>query len=285
MRHWSCRIALAVACAPLASFAIEPEASPVLEYRPVLRSTLVSSHDVAFVVARWQENGRATTVLARAQAGAAPQPVAQLEQMRQGPGLQVSIHRLPQAGSGAGRAADETATLEQLYALLLRQDPLARYCLSSGAMPCDPAGGGVSHAEVLLALADARERVPDRPASVPWRVIEMSSALAQPPDADVVGARVTVDRTPLEGVAIYFHRAPHSLCTARTGANGVAVCRLVDPHGDDHADDHTAPVVATFPGHVAADRVLPPTTFVVSPPGAAAAPLAARTPVEAPGER
>jgi hypothetical protein len=274
------RVTLAAACALLASCASEPVAVPTaLEYRPALRSTLVSSRDVTFVVAQWQRGAEQTTVLARQQAGAAPHPVARLVQMRQGSELQVSVQRLPESGSGAGRADQESAALEQLYALVLRQEPQARYCLGSGGRPCNPERGGVSHAEVLLALADARERAAERsPTAVPWRVVAMTGAPTQSSDADVVGVRATAHQVPLEGVAIYFNRAPHSLCTARTGADGLAACRLVDPHGDEHDHDHAAPVVATFPGDVRTDRVLLPTTYVL------ATPFAPRIPIGLPGK-
>jgi hypothetical protein len=274
------RVMLAAACALLASCASEPVAQPTaLEYRPALRSTLVSGRDVTFVVAQWQQGAERTTVLARQQAGAAPYPVARLVQVSQGPKLQVSVQRLPESGGGAGHAVQDSAALEQLYALVLRQEPQARYCLGNGSKPCNPARDGVSHAEVLLALADARERAAERsPAAVPWRVVEMAGAPSQSSDADVVGVRATAHQVPLEGVAIYFNRAPHSLCTARTGADGVAACRLVDPHGDEHDHDHAAPVVATFPGDVRSDRVLLPTTYVL------ATPFAPRIPIGLPGK-
>lgn len=273
-------VALAAACALLASCASEPVAPPsAIEYRPALRSTLVSSRDVTFVVAQWQRGAELTTVLARQQSGAPPHPVARLVQVGQGPESHVSVQRLPESGRGAGRANQESAALEQLYALVLRQEPQASYCLGSGGRPCNPERSGVSHAEVLLALADARERADDRSrASVPWRVVEMMGAPTQSWDADVVGVRATAHQMPLEGVAIYFNRAPHSLCTARTRADGVAVCRLVDPHGDEHEHEHAAPVVATFPGDVGTDRVLLPTTYVLPTP------FAPRIPIALPGK-
>jgi hypothetical protein len=268
----SLRVALAAAaaCVLLASCASESVAPPsAIEYRPALRSTLVSDRDATFVVAQWQRGAELTTVLARQQLGAAPHPVARVVQVRQGSELQVSIQRLPQSGSAA---------LEQLYALVLRQEPMARYCLSSSGQPCNPVRDGVSHAEVLVALADARDNADRGPAAAPWRVVEMTGAHAPPSDADVVGVRATADQVPLEGVAIYFNRAPHSLCTARTRADGVAICRLVDPHGDEHDHDHAAPVVATFPGDVRTERVLLPTTYVLPTP------FAPRIPIAVPGK-
>lgn len=259
------RVSLAAACMLLASCASKPVAPPsAVEYRPALRSTLVSNRDVTFVVAQWQQGAELTTILASQQPGAVPRPVARLVQVRQGSALQVSIQLPPES---------ESAVLEQLYALVLRQEPVARYCLVSDG-PCDPARDGVSHAEVLIALADARDKADRGPAAAPWRVVEMTGAHAPSSDADVVGVRATADHGPLEGVAIYFNRAPHSLCIARTRADGVAICRLVDPHGDEHEHDHAAPVVATFPGDVRTERVLLPTTYVLPAPFAPRIPIA-----------
>jgi hypothetical protein len=260
------RVSLAAVCVLLASCASEPVAPPSdIKYRPALRSTLVSNRDVAFVVAQWQQGAELTTVLARQQPGAAPHPVARLVQVRHGSVSRVSIQLPPESAS---------AVLEQLYALVLRQEPLARYCLASDGRPCDPAHDGVSHAEVLVALADARDKADLGPAAAPWRVVEMTGAHAPSSDADVVGVRAMADQMPLEGIAIYFNRAPHSLCIARTRADGVAICRLVDPHGDEHEHDHSAPVVATFPGDVRTERVLLPTTYVLPTPFAPRIPIA-----------
>ena len=274
------RVALAAACALLASCASEPVAPPTAtEYRPAQRSTLVTRRDLNFLVAKWQGGAESTTVLARQQDGAAPRPVARLLQVRQGPGLHVSVHRLPESWTEADRADHEIAALEHLYALVLRQEPQARYCLASGGWPCDAARDGVSHARVLQALADLREQAVVRtPAAVPWRVVEMQGAPARSWDADVVGVRATGHQGPLADIAIYFDRAPHSICAARTRADGVATCRLEDQHGDGHQHDHASTVVATFPGDVRPDRVLLPTTYVLPataglPPPAFAQPL------------
>lgn len=262
-----CLVALAAACALLASCAIQPVTLPAgVDFRPAARTTLVASHDLNFLVARWREGEELTTVLACQQAGADPRPVARLVQMRRGADLYSSIQRLPESLSTAGRSDHEAAVLAQLYALVLRQDPLARYCLSSDRQPCDAARDGVSQAQVLNALANARKQVAERtPAAVPWRVVEMTAAPTRTRDADVVGVRATSDQAPLEGVPIYFNREPHSICMARTGVDGVAVCRLVDQYGDAHEHDHAGAVVATFPGKVGIDQVLPPTTHVLLP--------------------
>jgi hypothetical protein len=279
-------IALAAACTLQLSSATERQVLPVaLEFRPAPRSTLVASRDVNFVVAQKKRGEELTTVLARQRAGFPPQPVAQLVQQRQGADLHVSVQRLSEPVSAPDSAAEETAVFEQLYALVLRHEPEARYCLGSGRRQCNPARDGVSHPALLNALAAARDReAPRTRTATPWRVVDMSRAPAGTADADVVGVRATTHRVPLEGVAVHFNRAPHSLCVARTGPDGVASCRLEDQHGDGHLHDHAATVVATFPGDVRPDRVLLPTTYVLPPSEVAPRPFAARIPALLPGK-
>lgn len=262
---------LAAACALLASCASAPVAAPAPapDYRPAPRSTLLSSRDVDFVVAFDRRRDGTTTLLAcRASGTAAAQPVARVEQVRRGEVEHVSIERIPHAASCA---ADGVAVLEQLYALLLRHEPQARYCLSLDSVeaPCLAGRDEVSHARVLQSLGEARTRLAARaPTAVPWRHVQMREAPMPFWDADVVGVRAMAHDAPLEGVPIYFNRAPHSLCMARTRADGVAMCRLEDQHGDGHQHDHATSVVATFPGDVRADRVLLPTTHVLPAPAA-----------------
>lgn len=255
----------AAACVVLAACAGEPVAPPAaLDFRPAARSTLVSNREGVFLVAQQRGGAELTTVLAHRLGDAVPHPVARLVQVGVGAASRISVQPLPQAANAAGRAGRRLAALEQLYALVLRLEPLARYCLGSGGRPCDTEQEGLSHAQVLRALADARDRAADRTAQVvPWRVIEMKGMATRTWDADVVGVLATSGELPLAGVAIYFNRAPHSLCVARTREDGAAICRLVDQHGDAHEHDHTAPVVATFPGDVQTDRVLLPSTYVL----------------------
>jgi hypothetical protein len=280
-------IALAAACTLQLSSATERQVLPVaLEFRPASRSTLVASRDVNFLVAQEKRGGVLTMVLARERAGFPPQPVAQLVQQRQDAEVHVSVQRLSEPVSAPDPATDEVAALEHLYALVLRQEPEARYCLGGGPRQCDPARDGVSHGELLRALAAARDReAPRTRTATPWRVVDMSRAPAGTADADVVGVRATTYRVPLEGVAVHFNRAPHSLCVARTGPDGVASCRLEDQHGDGHLHDHAAAVVATFPGDVRPDRVLLPTTYVLPPSDVLPPPFAARIPTGLPGKR
>ncbi len=271
------RAALAAAGVLLASCAAyRLDLPPGLEFKPAGRTTLVSDREQVFLVAEHRQDGRLTTILARQQAGAPPNPVARLVRSRPADRWQVSIQLLPGAAGASGRAIDELATLEQLYSLLLRQEPEARFCLGDGTLPCDADRDGTSHAQLLKSLAERRTRLADRiDAAVPWRVVEMQATPNRSWDADVVAVRATAQQAPLEGVDVFFNRAPHSICRARTRADGVATCRLVDPHGDEHLHDHAAPVVATFPGEVGALRVLPPTTQLLpAPPGARRLPFA-----------
>jgi hypothetical protein len=279
-------VALAAACTLQVSLASERQALPAAhDFRPAPRSTLVASRDVNFLVAQESRGGVLTMVLARERAGFPPQPVAQLVQQRQDAEVHVSVQRLPEPVSAPDPATDEVAALEHLYALVLRREPEARYCLGGGPQRCDPARDGVSHAELLRALAAARDRAAARtPTATPWRVVDMSRAPAGTADADVVGVRATTHRAPLEGVAVHFNRAPHSLCVARTGPDGVATCRLEDQHGDGHLHDHAGTVVATFPGDVRPDRVLLPTTYVLPPSEVVPPPFAARIPALLPAK-
>lgn len=263
--------ALGALLAACASEAVAPP--PATDYRPAPRSTLVSAREFGFVVARRQEPAQLTTVLALQQGGASPQPVAQLVQVRQGEQWYVAIRRLPPSGS----ADREIAILEQLYVLVLRQEPLARYCLGSDLEPCEAVRDDLSQAQVLQRLAEARDRAAVRsPNALRWQVVELSAAPTGSYDVHVVGVRVTSRQLPLEGVFIYFNQAPHSLCSARTRADGVAVCRLQDQHGDEHEHDHAMRVVATYPGDVQQDGVLLPTTQVL--PASAMPPLSSVRP-------
>lgn len=265
-RGWRPKALYALLAAAATVHAASP---PVPDFRPAPRSTLQTQREPAFAVAHWQHDGQLTTLLARQRAGASPLPVVRLVQQGQGTEARVSIQRLNEAGAG------DLATLEQLYVLLLRQEPLARYCLGEGMSPCVTAGEGLSHARALQALAAQRERAAaDMPTAVPWRIVEMHGAQRRPGDPDFVGVGTLGPQGPLEQATLYFNRAPHSICAARTGADGQASCRLEDQHGDGDQHDHATAVVVTYPGEVRPDRVLLPTTYVL--PGPPALPAFAR---------
>ncbi len=272
------RVALAAAGVLLASCASEPVAPPsATEYRPAQRSTLVTQRDLRFLVAKWQAGATTTTVLALAQDGATPRPVARLVQVRQDTALHVSVQRLTGPSAATGRDHAEFAALEQLYSLVLRQEPQARYCLGNGDVPCDAVRDGMAHAQVLQALAELRRQAVVRATdAVPWLVVEMQGAAPRSWDADVVGVRAIGPQGPLQDVDIYFNRAPHSICAARTGSDGVATCRLQDTHADGHQHDHATTVVATFPGRLRPDTVLLPTTAVLPVAAGAGQPAFAR---------
>ncbi|MCP5280856.1 MAG: hypothetical protein H6930_04525 [Rhodoferax sp.] len=255
--------ALAAMCALLMPCAVAaPAATP--DYRPAPRSGLVATRDTTFLIAHSQQGAQQSTVLASQQLGAAPRPVARLVQVRHGSQSHVSVQQLRDDAREAGSAEHAMSVLAQLYTLVLRLDPLAFYCIGGDGPPCDAARGGLSHDQALQALAAAREQIAARAtAASTWRVVELRPEPTPSRDVDVVGVRVTSRQGPLEGVSVFFDRAPHSICHARTGADGVAACRLVDQHGDEHAHDHVAPVVVTFPGDLRGGEVLLPTTHVL----------------------
>ncbi len=256
-----------LACTVLASCAGTPSRrlSPE-DFRPAPRSMLLSSPGIEFGLAQTQHDAVQTTVVARREGDGGVRPVARLVRRQQGAQEHVTIEPNVPARPGARRRTAERAVLEQLYTLVLRMDPQASYCLKLADTACE-SGDALSHARALQMLAEVRaQAVDDGPAIVPWRVVDMVSLPVRSWDADVVGVRVVGRDGPIQGVSIYFNRAPHSLCIARTGADGVASCRLQDQHGDEHQHDHAAAVMAVFPGDVQPERILPPTTFVLPAP-------------------
>ncbi|MCZ4314204.1 hypothetical protein O4H66_12405 [Comamonadaceae bacterium G21597-S1] len=260
--------ALAATCAllmPCASTAASTSTTP--DYRPAPRSSLVTTRDPAFLIAQWKQGPQSWSVLASQLPGAAPRPVARLVQVRQGSESHVSVQRLGEDTSEVGHAQHAMAVLAQLYTLILRLDPLARYCIGDDGPPCDAVRDGISQGQVLQVLAGAREHMARRTDAPPaWRVVDVRPEPMQSRNADIVGVRVASRQGPLSGVSVYFDRAPHSICHARTGADGVAACQLVDQHGDEHEHDHDAPVVVTFPGDMRGNEVLLPTTHVLRTP-------------------
>jgi len=246
-------------------------AGPVVQasaYRPVMRSTLVSRAEPTFLQAQVQKGEQWETVLARRDAtrAAEPVPVAVIRYAGSGADELVSV----QFVSDRGSPALEVLGLEELYAVMLRHDAQGRYCLSLGPRPCDASRDGVSHAALLRQLAGERKRAAsiagDPFPMTTWRSISMHAAAASSSDPDDVAVQVSDESGTMVGVTVYFNRAPHSGCAAKTGADGVAACRLIDQHGDDDgdADEHARTrVIVTYPGDVGPERVLLPTTFVL----------------------
>jgi hypothetical protein len=238
---------------------------------PAPRSTLISRADLGFSVARAHRDGAEIRVLVHQPASGVAFPVATIVASNSDAGTYISMQRLRLP---PGLDPDlEVAVLEHLYVLSVEQDARASFCLAPAGPRCDAAKRGESHAQLLGQLVEQRRRalqgLPERRAAA-WDMVSMVTAPTRTRDADEVAVRVSTHDRPLEAANVYFSRAPHSGCVARSNADGVASCRLVDYHGDDgDADEASAPVVATFPGDVERDRVLVPTTYVLShEPGA-----------------
>jgi hypothetical protein len=295
---------------PRAAAPIAAAASPALQ--PAQRTALATRADLRFGLLRQRSAAGASTLLAWLPVGQPPQPVARLDLAQQGDTPVVTVQLLPHgvsangdglplagavaATTDAGSIAAELAlaTLEQLYSLLLRQEPGARYCLQddlhagpytgphTGQAAPQPAPDAavpdcptttLSQAEALRHLAALRTRAVQRASAVvPWQVVVLQPGPQPSWDADLVTVQATGPQGPLAGLAVYFNRAPHSICQARTGTDGVASCRLEDQHADGHQHDHAAVVVATFPGDLRPDRVWLPTTGLLRPHADAAAP-------------
>lgn len=264
-------------CGVLAAAMVAGSAtSAELEFRPAPRSALQTLTEPRFAVARGLHDGMPGTLIARQRAGELPLPVMRLAQKGVGSEAWVAIQRLHET-------ADDLATLEQLYVLLMRQDPLARYCFAEGSVTCDAAATGLSHPQALEVVAARRERAAAGVAgAIPWRTVEMHGARRHPGDLDLVGVAVLAPQGPLQQARLYFNRAPHSICGARTGDDGWASCRLEDQHGDGDQHDHATSVVVTYPGEVRPDRVLLPTTYVLPAPPTAPAPPAFARPLTLP---
>jgi hypothetical protein len=240
-----------------------------LSYGPAPRSTLVGRQDIRFLLARERKKEVMTTVLAYQAPGGKPSPVAVMSASGADGRSQVSVRRLPLAAPRNEHGDLSVATLEYLYTLVLRQDPEARFCFADIGHDCDAALSGYSHAEMLQQLARSRQQaVAARGgASIPWQRISLTPANMHHADHDDVFARISGEHGPFEGATIFFNRAPHSSCQAKSNEAGIASCRLVDQHGDEdsHSGQEKAPVLAIFPGDVRADRVLLPTTLMQQP--------------------
>jgi hypothetical protein len=214
-----------------------------------------------------QRGASLLTVLAFQAPGGRASPVAEIATTRVDPADpmgRVSVHLLDSDSKRADAPDVAIASVELLYFLTVQLEPQARFCLARGMQPCEFTNGGLSHPEVLRQLALARQEAIARAGradtTAEWQIVSMAPGAV---DGDHVSVRVTQEQRALRGVSIYFNRAPHSGCGAKTGDDGIAACDLVDQQGDGDDDtQHTAVrVVATFPGDVRAGRVLVPTTF------------------------
>jgi hypothetical protein len=269
-RRFKVGFALAAGC--LLTAACTVDARPVDDdpvYSPVPASTLVSRRDLQFRLGHVQRGACRVTFLAHQAPGAEPRPVAVISSWQSDRGAHVSVLRLAHPEGNEGSDLN-IATLEHLYALALRQEPVARFGFADGLQPCEPAKVDHSHADFLRELFRARRdavaRADHRGTSVAWHVVSMAPAGGSHSKADEVGVRVVSDQGPMEGATIFFNRAPHSGCVAKSRHDGLATCQLVDQHGDDeHSEEDAVPVVATFPGDVRAGRFLLPTILVLQP--------------------
>ena len=266
-KRFQAGLALSAGCLFTLSCAADwRDVDEALVYSPAPVSTLVSRRDLPFKLAQVERGGARIKILAYQAAGAEPLPVAVISSPSSEPEAPVSVQLRWSVEEQSDPPALQVAAFEYLYALAMRQEPEARFCLAYGMQRCEVASNGGSHAELLRELARAREHAIERASpstAVSWHVVAMAPASV---DVDRVGVRITSERVPMAGATIFFNRAPHSGCVAKSGENGLATCVLVDQHGDEsHAEHDKARVVATFPGDVRAGRVLLPTTFVLPP--------------------
>lgn len=256
---------LLAACAgtPPASFAAQLDLSGMATM-PAPRSTLISQPELRFHLAHGRRGTSETTVLVHDPASGPPLPTAAIIASGERGPRDVSIERL---ALPSAPPALEVAVLENLYVLAVAQEPTARFCLAAPGAGCDAAGHGESHAQLLRQIVAAREaalRASGDASHAHWQMLTISPAPTPGTDPDEVAVHVALGDRPFQGAQVYFNRAPHSGCVARSDGEGIATCKLVDYHGD--ADEHEAnvPVVATFSGDVRPGRVLVPATFELS---------------------
>ena len=223
-------------------------------------SKLISRPELKFVLDQRQSESRQLATLLHEDSGGKRTEVALIEASVAKGRARVAVRSFAASGDMG------IATLERLYTLVLRMDPEAGFCFTQGTGGCDASLGLDSHSDALRRIALARENALTRAAApgASWRPVSMGLVETGSRDPDVVSVRLSSAGVPLADVRIFFNQAPHSACVGKTDADGVAKCRLVDEHGDEdeHAGELRA-VVATFPGDVKAEPVLPPTTYIV----------------------
>lgn len=271
--------------APCAAGAIGVPAG--VEYRPAPLSAMSTRPDLRFVVARWVVGNQTHTLLAHQPGTGGPQPVAHVVQHDHDGDPWAWVRPLPLQADPAPPGDLELAVLEQLFVMVFRLNPLARYCVepvdAQDRPDCGAPGQGLTQGRALQMLAAWREPLAARtPAAVPWRLVEIGPAPRPALDVDTVGVRVVGPGDAIARQPVHFNRAPHSICMARIDDQGLASCRLEDQHGDGAQHSHASSVVASFPGELRPDRVLLPTTYVLPAPPTAPAPPAFARPLTLP---
>lgn len=237
-------------------------------------SVLVTRRDVPVRVSDLQWSGwRMSLLTHHAPAQDALLLAAVVRRQALGPSEQVFIWFAQGPGSDSRAALMNLSALEHLYSLAYAQEPAGpfRFIVAGEAdVPGD--AEHLSHSGLLLRIALARQCVASVVARqgdvkpVPWRSISIRPApqAADPSHPYDVSARLHTAAGTMADVNLVFTRLPHFECSARSGADGVAACRLVDVMGHDgHPGFESAPTVVTFPGDVKPDLILLPTTLLV----------------------
>jgi len=233
-----------------------------------MASKLISRPELEFKLGRLQWAPYSVMFLVHQPSEKKTLPVAAISTFQVGNKEHVWFQWLVPSGRRASQGDVEIATIEHLYALALQQNPEALFCLTAPERSCARADDDYSHARLLSELHGARQHIPMKArrtgANLPWQLVSMTAVHQDGSDRDDVGVRVMSDGRPMEGARVFFNRAPHSICRAKSSPNGVATCRLEDNHADGaHEDEDRAAVTAVYPGDVRPDVILLPTTLVV----------------------
>lgn len=182
-----------------------------------------------------------------------------------------SFHWFP--GSTTRSEADDLAALEHLYAVGLGMSatdafrfPLVQDGRADARREFSKP---LTHADLLAGIATARQCVADAlrrdGGASPKRWRSVSLQLSSAATDDVVTASLLDASGPVVGAVVFFTRAPHLECSAKTDGAGVATCRLEDAHGDGEHEEKEAPTVASYGGDLQPDSIVLPTTAVQRP--------------------
>ncbi|MDY0746942.1 hypothetical protein SNE35_20685 [Paucibacter sp. R3-3] len=260
--RWLAAAALAAAGlmhGPAQAACLSAWADDSVEFTAPPTSLLVGRADLPFRVGRLRHGDAEAVILAHETADHRLLPMATAAEIGDAARPRICVDLLGMRDAGTDRALVITA-VERFYGLVLRLDGEGDYCLADASNDC-PVGQRLSQGDVLRELVRVRAEALDDKAK-PWSVVSLAPAKAASSDLDDVAAQVSGDAGPMAGATVFFHRAPHSGCVAKSGEQGVATCRLVDQHGDEDPDEHEADakLLVTFPGEIGTDRTLVPMT-------------------------
>jgi hypothetical protein len=240
------------------------------ESRPAPASPLLTDPKLKFdlVSAAWR--GKDLTVLVQRRSASTDSLLGFVSRARKSDDPHAAYHWHPVAARRCQASAVDLAALEHMFRVAINDVVTERYRFAIGDGRQDESDSHLTHAQLLLRIAEERECVAGALTNIESRPLKRwRSVLLEPADTGghgaVVSARLRSADGPVLSATILFTRAPHLECSASTDSKGVASCRLEDMHGhDDHGDESPgAPTLASCPGEVKSDLIMLPTTLVL----------------------